>query len=61
VWGKAEDRWLSSDNQSDDNAAPRQKNKQEGLVIYERWYQGMVKIKTPLGASVFQQVQRGAQ
>lgn len=36
--GKAEDRWLSEDNQRDDNAATRQKNQPESPVIYERWY-----------------------
>ena len=36
---ESKDRGLSGDNLRNDNAAARQKNKQEGLMIDERWYE----------------------
>jgi len=40
VCGKEEDRWLSEDNQRDDNEATCQKSQPESPVIYESWYEG---------------------
>ena len=37
--GEAEDRWLPSGNQRDDNDATRQKNKFYGVVSDGNWYE----------------------